>query len=60
MGPGPPGRHICGRMMRRGVGTLYTAVYRPADLAVEYRWRDSSWPHSIGSLTSGQHEAVLG
>jgi hypothetical protein len=22
--------------------------------------RDSSWPHSIGALTSGQHEAVLG
>jgi hypothetical protein len=43
-----------------GFGTLYTAVYRPADLAIEYRWRDSSWPHSIGSLTSGQHQAVLG
>jgi hypothetical protein len=43
-----------------GFGTLYTAVYRPGHLAVEYRWRDSSWPHSIGSLTSAQHEAVLG
>src|SRR5262249_21294871 len=25
-----------------GFGTLYTAVYRPADLAIEYRWRGSS------------------
>ena len=31
-----------------------------ADLAVEYRWRDSFCPHSIGALTSGQHEVVLG
>ena len=43
-----------------GFGTLYTAVCRPAGLVAEYRWRDSSWPHSIGALTSGQHEAVLG
>lgn len=43
----------------RGFGTLYTAVYRPADLAVEYRWRGSSWRHSVGSFASGQHEAVL-
>jgi predicted choloylglycine hydrolase len=43
----------------QGFGTLYTAVYRPADLSVEYRWRDSSWQHSIGSFASGQHDVVL-
>jgi predicted choloylglycine hydrolase len=43
-----------------GFGTLYTAVYRPADLTIEYRWPDSSWKHSIGEFTSGQHESVLG
>ena len=43
-----------------GFGTLYTAVYRPADLTVEYRWPGSSWRHSIGSFSSGQHHVVLG
>jgi predicted choloylglycine hydrolase len=43
-----------------GFGTLYTAVYRPADLTFEYRWPGSSWRHSIGSFSSGQHRAVLG
>jgi predicted choloylglycine hydrolase len=43
-----------------GFGTLYTAVYRPADLTLEYRWPGSSWRHSIGSFSSGQHQVVLG
>jgi len=43
-----------------GFGTLYTAVYRPADLTFEYRWPGSSWRHSIGSFSSGQHQVVLG
>ncbi len=43
-----------------GFGTLYTAVYRPAELAIEYRWPGSSWKHSIGSFASGQHGVVLG
>jgi hypothetical protein len=43
----------------QGFGTLYTAVYRPADLAVEYRWRNSAWQHSIGSFAGGHHDAVL-
>ena len=43
-----------------GFGTLYTAVYRPADLAIEYRWPGSSWKHTIGSFAAGQHEVVLG
>jgi predicted choloylglycine hydrolase len=43
-----------------GFGTLYTAVYRPAELAIEYRWPGSSWKHAIGSFADGQHEVVLG
>jgi predicted choloylglycine hydrolase len=43
-----------------GFGTLYTAVYRPADLTLEYRWPGSSWQHSVGSFSSGQHQVVLG
>jgi predicted choloylglycine hydrolase len=43
-----------------GFGTLYTAVYRPAELAIEYRWPGSSWKHSIGSFADGRHEVVLG
>jgi hypothetical protein len=43
-----------------GFGTLYTAVYRPAELAIEYRWPGSSWKHTIGSFADGQHEVVLG
>jgi predicted choloylglycine hydrolase len=42
-----------------GFGTLYTAAYRPASLTVEYRWRDSSWSHSIDSFAAGRHTAVL-
>lgn len=43
-----------------GFGTLYTAVYRPADLTIEYRWPDSSWSHSIDGFTGGRHEVLLG
>ena len=43
-----------------GFGTLYTAVYRPAELALEYRWPGSAWKHTIGSFADGQHEVVLG
>jgi len=43
-----------------GFGTLYTAVYRAADLTLEYRWPGSSWRHSIGSFSGGQHQVVLG
>jgi predicted choloylglycine hydrolase len=30
-----------------GFGTLYTAVYRPGDGAVEYRWPAATWRHSF-------------
>jgi predicted choloylglycine hydrolase len=43
-----------------GFGTLYTAVYRPADLTVEYRWPGSSWRHSVDGFVSGEHSVILG
>jgi len=43
-----------------GFGTLYTAVYRPADLTLDYRWPDSVWRHSLPTFANGAHEATLG
>jgi predicted choloylglycine hydrolase len=42
-----------------GFGTLYTAVYRPADLTLEYRWPGSVWRHSVGGFRAGRHDVVL-
>jgi predicted choloylglycine hydrolase len=33
----------------RGFGTLYTAVYRPDDGVVEYRWPDAQWNRGFDS-----------
>jgi predicted choloylglycine hydrolase len=33
-----------------GFGTLYTAAYRPADGAVEYRWPGTTWRHSFAAF----------
>jgi predicted choloylglycine hydrolase len=43
-----------------GFGTLYTAVYRPVELTVEFRWPGSSWRHSIDGFANGEHSVVLG
>jgi len=43
-----------------GFGTLYTAVYRPAERTVEYRWPGSVWRHSLDTFASGEHAAMLG
>ena len=43
-----------------GFGTLYTAVYRPAERTVEYRWPGSVWRHSLDTLASGEHAVMLG
>lgn len=42
-----------------GFGTLYTAVYRPDDLTIEYRWPASSWRHSVTAFRAGRHAVVL-
>src|SRR6185503_5014127 len=33
-----------------GFGTLYTAVYRPGDGAVEYRWPGATWRHAFDAF----------
>ena len=43
-----------------GFGTLYTAVYRPHEQTLEYRWPGSAWRHSVASFASGTHAARLG
>lgn len=43
----------------RGFGTLYTAVYRPADRAVTYRWPDASWEQSLAAFTPGTRTVRL-
>jgi predicted choloylglycine hydrolase len=49
---------IGGRLLRpplhttayeQGFGTLYTAVYRPADRQVTYRWPDRTWVRGFDS-----------
>jgi predicted choloylglycine hydrolase len=36
-----------------GFGTLYTAAYRPADAAVEYRWPGLAWRQSCETFEEG-------
>ena len=43
----------------RGFGTLYTAVYRPAERRVEYRWPGFTWPQSFAAFSEGTHEETL-
>ena len=40
-----------------GFGTLYTAVYRPAEGAVDYRWPDATWRQSIDAVRRGYAES---
>jgi len=34
-------------------GTLYTAVHRPAEGAVEYLWPGTAWRHSFAAFEEG-------
>jgi predicted choloylglycine hydrolase len=38
---------------REGLGTLYTAVYRPAEGVVEYHWPDTTWRQSFDDFVAG-------
>jgi predicted choloylglycine hydrolase len=42
-----------------GFGTLYTAAYRPADGAVEYRWPSAGWRQSLDAFEEGARTVVL-
>jgi predicted choloylglycine hydrolase len=42
-----------------GMGTLYTAVYKPARGAVEYRWPSLAWEHSFERFREGSRSVRL-
>jgi predicted choloylglycine hydrolase len=42
-----------------GFGTLYTAVYRPAEAAVEYRWPGETWRQSCAAFEEGMRAVRL-
>jgi hypothetical protein len=43
-----------------GLGTVYTARYRPGDGRVTYYWPDQSWEQSFGEFTPGTRTVTLG
>jgi predicted choloylglycine hydrolase len=43
----------------RGFGTLYTAVYRPSQGRMDYRWPGVIWPQSFEAFAEGTHEETL-
>ena len=42
-----------------GMGTLYTAVYKPGSGSVEYRWPGVAWEHSFGHFREGSRTIRL-
>jgi predicted choloylglycine hydrolase len=43
-----------------GFGTLYTAVYRPVEGAVDFRWPEAIWRQSIDAFAEGTQNHPLG
>ena len=48
-----------GGFAEHGFGTLYTAVYRPAELCVDYQWPGSTWRQSFDAFVEGEHTVPL-
>ncbi|RKN45036.1 acyl-coenzyme A--6-aminopenicillanic acid acyl-transferase [Streptomyces hoynatensis] len=44
----------------QGLGTLYTAHYRPAEGLVTYHWPGASWQQSFGDFAPGSRTVALG
>jgi predicted choloylglycine hydrolase len=44
---------------RRGYGTLYSAVYQPANRSVELFWQDQRWPQSLLAPQAGERDIVF-
>jgi predicted choloylglycine hydrolase len=42
-----------------GMGTLYTAVYKPGSGSVEYRWPGVAWEHSFERIREGSRAISL-
>ncbi|MDQ1714235.1 MAG: hypothetical protein QOC60_180 [Frankiaceae bacterium] len=47
------------RNFEHSFGTLYTAVMRPAERCVDYRWPSSLWRQSFDGFTPGEHTVAL-
>ncbi|MBZ3905834.1 C45 family autoproteolytic acyltransferase/hydolase [Streptomyces griseiscabiei] len=43
-----------------GLGTVYTAHYRPSEGRVTYHWPDESWEQSFDAFTPGARTVALG
>ena len=43
-----------------GLGTVYTARYRPGDGRVTYYWPDENWEQSFGEFAPGTRTVTLG
>jgi len=44
---------------RRGYGTLYSAVYQPANRVVELLWQDQRWQQSLLAPQAGERDIVF-
>jgi len=44
----------------RGLGTVYTADYRPAEGRVTYYWPDESWEQSFDDFAAGSRSVTIG
>jgi len=53
---GPP---LYSTAYERGFGTLYTAVYRPAEVAVDVRWPAFAWSLGFDRFVEDEHTETL-
>ena len=44
---------------RRGYGTLYSAIYQPANRVVELLWQDQRWQQSLLAPQAGERDIVF-
>jgi predicted choloylglycine hydrolase len=51
--------HLYSQAYERGFGTLYTAVYRPVEGRVQYRWPSFAWELSFDAFFEATHEETL-
>jgi predicted choloylglycine hydrolase len=53
---GPP---TYNRNFEHSFGTLYTAVMRPSERCIDYRWPAALWRQSFDGFTAGEHTVLL-
>jgi predicted choloylglycine hydrolase len=51
--------HLYSQAYERGFGTLYTAVYRPVEGLVQYRWPSFTWELAFDAFVEAAHEETL-